>query len=387
MARLLFVVPPLAGHVNPTVGVAKALMDAGHAVAWVGVASKIKTLLAADAQLIPVDESQIAQLSENWYTKSQSVFGLESFKFFYEDFLVPLGHAMVDSVDRAVQDFKPDLIICDQQALAGWVVARKRNIRWVTSATTPAAVFNPLEQFPKVKEWMEDQLGKFQDHYQLERRQRPDLSEELVVIFTISKLVGEQKEMPERFRFVGPSLRQELRQESFPWEKLNTTQKKIYVSLGTVNATRSAKFYEKVKEAFTGKDLQIIMSAPPEMLGETADNFIVQKSVPQLELLKKMDAVIFHGGQNTFIESLNNGLPVVVAPIKDDQPVIAEQVVRCGVGIRIHFDRVKSADIYEATRKVLIESQFVKNAKEVQALLAKSGGAAQAANLIMKLLV
>src|SRR4051812_14777619 len=101
MARFLFVVPPLAGHVNPTVAVGSALKKAGHTVAWVGAASRIKHLLDADAQLISIDESQISVVSENWVAKSQSVFGLESFKFFYEEFLIPLGHAMVPSVNKA----------------------------------------------------------------------------------------------------------------------------------------------------------------------------------------------------------------------------------------------------------------------------------------------
>ncbi len=34
MARILFVVPPLTGHVNPTVSVGRALAARGHQVAW-----------------------------------------------------------------------------------------------------------------------------------------------------------------------------------------------------------------------------------------------------------------------------------------------------------------------------------------------------------------
>ena len=41
MARFLFVVPPLTGHVNPTVPVGQILMNRGHSVAWVGYESFI----------------------------------------------------------------------------------------------------------------------------------------------------------------------------------------------------------------------------------------------------------------------------------------------------------------------------------------------------------
>ena len=37
MARFLFVVPPFAGHVNPTIPVAAELVSRGHEVAWAGL--------------------------------------------------------------------------------------------------------------------------------------------------------------------------------------------------------------------------------------------------------------------------------------------------------------------------------------------------------------
>ena len=36
MSRFLFVVPPMAGHVNPTLPVGRELAARGHDVAWAG---------------------------------------------------------------------------------------------------------------------------------------------------------------------------------------------------------------------------------------------------------------------------------------------------------------------------------------------------------------
>ena len=98
MARFLFVVPPLAGHVNPTIAVGQTLMDAQHEVAWVGCESVLSSLLPKGFTIIPVDETEIRKVYQNWFTKSQTVFGLDSFKFFFEDFMIPLGHFMYPSV-------------------------------------------------------------------------------------------------------------------------------------------------------------------------------------------------------------------------------------------------------------------------------------------------
>ena len=45
MKKFLFVVPPLTGHVNPTISVARALEARGHEVAWVAHPGKVRPLL------------------------------------------------------------------------------------------------------------------------------------------------------------------------------------------------------------------------------------------------------------------------------------------------------------------------------------------------------
>ncbi len=382
MSRFMLVVPPLAGHINPSIAIGRGLMAAGHEVTWVGCGRRVRALLPHDLPLIPVQETAHGDVNESWMAKAQKVTGLESFQFFYEEFLVPLADAMLPSVLRAMDQFQPDLILCDQQALAGALAARLKNLPWATLATTSAAVFNPIVQMPKVKEWMIETLGKVQDRYQLERWERPDLSPDLVLILSVRELIAPEELIPDHFHFIGPSLRDEQNASDFPWHLLDEGRRKVYLSLGTINAERSQKFYAKVKEAFADQDLQMILSAPADMLGTIPSNFIVQRFVPQLALLKKVDAVIFHGGHNTFCETLLHGLPAVVAPIKDDQPVIAEQLVRSGAGLRVHFDRVKSPDLAAATQRVLHEPQFRAAAQRLQKILKASGGAQAAIELL-----
>ena len=49
MSRFLFVVPPLVGHINPTVGVAARLQADGHEVGWVGPTAKLAGLIGSAA--------------------------------------------------------------------------------------------------------------------------------------------------------------------------------------------------------------------------------------------------------------------------------------------------------------------------------------------------
>ena len=132
------------------------------------------------------------------------------------------------------------------------------------------------------------------------------------------------------------------------------------------------------------------MVAPDQMLqrvaAERPDNFIVSPFIPQLAVLGKVNAVMCHGGHNTVIESLVRGLPLVIAPITDDQPVIADQVVKSGSGLRINFRRAGADAIYTAVNRVLTEPGFAAGARRMQSSLEHAGGAPLAAQLISGLL-
>ncbi|CAE8721084.1 unnamed protein product [Polarella glacialis] len=66
------------------------------------------------------------------------------------------------------------------------------------------------------------------------------------------------------------------------------------------------------------------------LLHPVPSNFLVQATVPQLEVLKLCDAFVTHGGANSMHEALSFGVPLAVVPIFGDQPFNADSVARCG---------------------------------------------------------
>ena len=54
MSRFLFVVPPMAGHVNPTLAVGRELAARGHEVAWAGPEEVVAELMPREATFVPV---------------------------------------------------------------------------------------------------------------------------------------------------------------------------------------------------------------------------------------------------------------------------------------------------------------------------------------------
>ena len=115
---------------------------------------------------------------------------------------------------------------------------------------------------------------------------------------------------------------------------------------------------------------------------DTPANFIVRPYVPQLALLRHVDAVVCHGGHNTTCEALAHGLPLVIAPIKDDQPIVADQVVAAGAGLRVKFGRVQPDELRTAVTRILTEPAFRSAAARVRDSFAAAGGAEAAASAL-----
>lgn len=143
----------------------------------------------------------------------------------------------------------------------------------------------------------------------------------------------------------------------FPWSRLDPAQQ-VLVSLGTVSRDRGLRFYDVLIEALAELPLQIIMVGPEVLREKAPENFIIQPRVPQVALLPQMTAVVCHAGHNTVCESLSYGLPLIVAPIRDDQPVIAQQVVDAGAGLYMRYGKVSVATARETMQSLLTEPKI-----------------------------
>lgn len=399
VARVLIVAPPLVGHVNPTISVAAELGRRRHDVSWVGPRATMGPFLPAGSPLVDVGDAIPPEEIEARRRRAYSLDWASALKFFWADFMVPLALAMVPWVDAAVARFSPDLLVVDQQALAGAVVARERNLPWVTSATTITDLIDASAAFPKIEEWIRAQMHELEATARglsLSEVEPSDLrfSDRLVLGFTTAALAGAEAESHHaQVVLVGPSLEQRRALErttsrSGPLFELLARRDApcVFVSLGTVSPTSGARFLRVAIEAIAQLKIRAVVVAPPELVGPVPDRVVVAPWVPQLEVLQEVDAVVCHGGYNTLTEALANGLPLVLAPIAFDQPVNAECAVRAGAAVRVSYRRVKAAELASSIERVLSDPTFAGAAARIQASFALGGGAARAADHIEKLL-
>ncbi|MGQ0465395.1 MAG: glycosyltransferase [Sporichthyaceae bacterium] len=387
MARFLIVVPPLTGHILPTVAVAAALAERGHEVAWAGNSSYLAGVLPPGSTVFAVDDEFPGEPLSDRLVRWRGLRAATAFRFFWEDFLIPLAHSMVRGVRAAVDEFAPDVVVADQQALAGALVARERGLPWATSATTTAELTGQYETMPKLGEWAQERLVELQAAHGVVDPVDLRFSDRLVLAFSSLELLAPPEPPGEHIAFVGPAIGGRGRPVEFDWDWLDPNRRRVLVSLGTVNQDAGERFFAVAAEVFgsLADSVQGIFVHPGTGL-ELPPNVVAATRVPQLELLPHLHAVVFHGGHNTMCEALAAGLPLVVAPIRDDQPANASQIADAHVGVRVKFGRVDAEELRAAVLAVLDDPSYATGAARIRESFENAGGAPAAATRLEKLL-
>jgi UDP:flavonoid glycosyltransferase YjiC (YdhE family) len=105
-------------------------------------------------------------------------------------------------------------------------------------------------------------------------------------------------------------------------------------------------------------------------------------SVPQVDLIPKMDLVIGHGGNNSIGETLAAGKPLIVLPVGGEQGDNASRVEYLKVGLRLDIKRFTGDEIRRAVERIRTDSTFSFRAKEIKAAIDRTDGPQTASDCI-----
>jgi UDP:flavonoid glycosyltransferase YjiC (YdhE family) len=377
VSRFLFVCLPLTGHVNPIAAVASALSARGHDVGWAGSERFLRPLVGSDAV--------IHRIPLRAHRGGQAERGMVAAKSRWEGYVVPYAKATLRGVDQAAAGFRPDVMVVDQHAVAGALVAHKRGLTWASVAPTTMELSRPYRVLPKVEAWLLSLLDGLWADAGLPGLPPHDLrfSPHLLIAFTGSALTGELP-WPDNAALIGPALEPRPADADFPWDWLDPDRKHLLVTVGTLSMDLAESFYHRMAQALEplGGRLQAVVVAPEYALPDPPAHVLVRRRVPMLELMPRLDAVVSHGGLNTVCEALAHGLPLVVAPIKDDQPINAAQVAAAGAGVRVRFTRGRPQTLRDAVLAVLDDPSYRAAAARVRDSFHAAGGAGAGADLL-----
>lgn len=368
---------PLAGHAAPAAAVAAELEQRGHEVTWVVSERHVRAVLRAGSRVLdapppPVVAERLASPPRGgiW----------ESLRAFWFEVAFPLARSMRPAVEAAVGRERPDCLVVDQHALAGAFVARAQGCRWATSAATPQATSAVVDAIGG-RAWLDARLAELAADAGAPATPAGDLSPALVLVYSTPELAGAGA-YPSSYRFVGPPLDAAAPDGvDFPWGRL-VEGARVYVTLGTTASRSDARFYGTVFEALAGEPVQAIVAAPADAAGAPPANVLVRPWVPQLDVIRCVDAVVSHGGHNTVAQALALGRPLVVSPDSFERGLVAGRVAELGAAVRVRHARLRPDELRAAVRRVLDEPAFRERAGHLGAGLRAAGGASAAADAL-----
>src|SRR5262249_18350650 len=94
---------------------------------------------------------------------------------------------------------------------------------------------------------------------------------------------------------------------------------------------------------------------------------------PQLDVLRVARVAVTHGGANSVMEAIACGVPLLVAPICNDQPHNRWFVERAGSGVGIDLDTCSHAALCAALERLLGDGSERARAAELATSYRRSG--------------
>lgn len=169
----------------------------------------------------------------------------------------------------------------------------------------------------------------------------------------------------------------------------------VYVSLGTLCYAEPGVM-DAIIGALCAESLHVLVSAGDEGAATRLRGLIagrasgrgtmtVRAHVDQLTALRSTDGFVTHAGINSLREAVSLGVPMVVVPVRDDQPFNAQRCVALGVARQVAPADRCAAEIAEAVRDVLDSPAYREASARVRDSIASLPAVGRAVELLEEL--
>ncbi len=384
--KVAFAIIPEKGHINPYIGPAQALVDAGHEVA-IAAPGDIGEQIARAGLDFRAD--LIGPAGEDRVTRGAGLVELIQdagrLHRWIEQLLLD---GLTEGVER-VRDWyrreRADVVAIDPLYYAAAIAAELEHIPW-------AAVSNSLN--PVIPPDLDSALLRTVRRLSPRRAELfrsagfdasfsgcDVLSPYLTVAFATAALVGEP---PAGVTLVGPSLPLRARGDEMAIRALPPDRPVVYVSFGS-QIYFWPEIFEKMLAAGRKLGVHLVLSMgdlvdDPPWTG-SLEHCDVYRYAPQPELLRQAAVFVTHGGANSVMEATAAGVPMLISPMCNDQFHQAYFVERAGIGSVVDLEEAPVERIVERLGGLLTSPAVRSNMERVSKTY-QTNGAVTTARLI-----
>jgi MGT family glycosyltransferase len=393
MGRGLFLNAPLIGHINPTLGIARSLVESGENILY-GLAPKFADLVrATGAEFFPLP-SDVYDYFENYnLDEDQKMLNVE-----WDTKMVCWTERILECVAERFEPGDIDYVITGHRYGAGYEVAQLFGVPHICISpnlvpTESRGKFASEEIFQK--EFQENRIAchhaareraRVSSRFKVALRPFQDLyfrKGDLTIVLTTQQLQPQSDQLDSSFVFTGPAMNRAERDLDFFLP--SDGKKVVYVSLGSM--IQSPSFFRTCIEGLSGIDAWIVMAigskVTREELGDTPENFILRNEVPQMQILTRSDLFVSHAGANSLHESLYHSVPMVLVPHADDAFLNSIAACEAGAAVSLDLTLLSPHTLRLAANEILRNDGYRNNAHRVGSLLRRAGGTESAVRAIM----
>lgn len=414
MTHFGIICPPYPGHLNPLSALGRELQGRGHHVTVLQISDLEQKVHSEGLDFYPLGRSlyQPGSLTESFKELTQRS-EIEALRYSVA-FCRHMAEIICQDAPTAIKTLGIDVLLVDQLEPVGQSVAQYLEIPFIC-ISCGQIIHRQSDAPPFFTSWsyhntwwarlrnaiayrILDRSCKPILHVINQYRHQWKLAPYSNIYASIAQLahISQQpaafdfpiKNVSAHLHYVGPLRNSPPQTTSFPFEQL-TGQPLIYASLGSIQ-NRKHEIFHCIAAACAPLDVQLVITHGGGMSAEAIQALpgspLVVAYAPQLDVLAKANLTITHGGLNTVLDSLSQGVPIVAIPITFEQPGNGARIRWTGSGEVTSLSQLTISKLRAMIQQVLTQDTYSKNARRIQYTIQKSGGVKRAADIIEEVL-
>lgn len=361
--RVLFCASPGVGHAEPMTPLMCAFIRRGHEVAWAGAIESHVRAQALGAQRCfavgPSSAGTRAEYERRWPQPANTVGPATDPLVFVRRFGALLAPAMLDPLLRAIEAWRPALVVSELGVLAAPLACKLTGCLQVTHGFGMPPRDSVIEQAADAfaESWRRMTSGPPPPDAGLFSHMYLDIYPRRLQTPDRRRTTRCQRMQPCAAKRSGGAPLPDAMAASF--DRFNDWPL-AYLTFGTVvNRSRAL-----ITAASALSDLQVRLvvtvgsDGDPHALGHLPPNVHVGRFVPQSELLPHCDLVVSHGGSGTLLAPLAHGIPQLVLPQGADQFINASALEASGAGLALRSDDITVTRIRDCAQRLLLSPEY-----------------------------
>lgn len=413
MASLIIASVPVHGHVTPLLPLARALVDRGDRVRVLTGSRFAAAVAATGAEFVPLpaeadfDDRAVADR----FPERERMSPVRAIAHDIEHVFVRPGVAQFAALQRLIADERADAVITDPTFAGGALMvelpAHERPPIIVAGALPLNLPAPHLAPFGLGLTPLGGVAGRLRNGIlhaitarlfapvdaagaEISRRvhgrpPRVPIMQWMPHADVIAQLTVPSFEYPRpdataRVQFVGPVSASDTGIHPLPdwWGDLDGSRPVVHVTQGTLANADPSELIRPTIAAFADADALVIVAtggASIASVGPVPDNVRVAEFIPYAELMPRTAVMITNGGYGGAQFALRHGVPLVVAPGKEDKIEVAARIAWSGAGVRIRAQRPTPGEVRRAVDRVLRDGRYARSAARIGADIAAASGA------------